>query len=83
MNELVASLMGWNLIVIVIVIAINGLDGWSKKNSTIKFMLDIFGKSIILLIVIPISPLIYILGHKEEHDSYLRYLLSVFKFKDW
>ena len=85
MNEIVASIMLWNLTVIAIIIVVNGLDGLSKKNSTVKVILDILCKSIVLLIAIPLSPLSYILinGHKEEHGSYLRYFISAFKFDDW
>jgi hypothetical protein len=81
MNDLVASFMLWNLTVFAIVLAFNGLDAWAKKSRKVDFITNVFIKSIVLLIFIPISPFLYIFfkEYKEKHDSYLRYLASGFK----
>lgn len=81
MGPLAASFAGWNLAVLLIILAIYGFSGLADRYKFFELLLTVLVGSIVLLIFLPLSLFQYMLikSIKEEHGSYFRFFINTFK----
>ena len=81
MAHLAAMFAGWNLLVLLIMIALCGVGALSERFRFVELVVRVLLVSVGLLILIIFSPIAYLLvkEHKTTHGNYFRYLVDGIK----